>query len=390
MLARRVDVCKIDTVGTIECAYEIVKKSGGAAIGVRLICAKNALVAHFFGTRKRGIDFYGMMSVIVVNNGTIQDALAFHATVCANKIRKGFFNQVGGNAANARRSSCCQCVVNVVSAKYVQTNFTQTFFSSPKFEIGSAVFMANIARRIVGSLFNSKGYVTSFKFLQSKYAFCIVSVVKNRSILSCSTGVIEEGRANLFKALKIIGMVHSHIQNNRQRGVEIEEGIHIFAGFKNEVLLFIADIASRSPKQRELRSAKNGSIGGGKENLCTHCRATAFAVHTRNTNAVVIRHHQIAKIVGTGKKRFACRLCGKIFGVICTNGNGVDHGIVIFYIFGIVGWENGNALCFQLRGLHILGTIRSAYTITKRERNLRERRHTDATDSNKENTMAIF
>ena len=102
------------------------------------------------------------------------------------------------------------------------------------------------------------------------------------------------------------------------------------------MLLLPANTAGRISQKGQLRSAEDGSIGGGKENFGAHSRAAALAVHSRHTNAVAVRNHQIAKVVGTRKERLACRLCRQILGVIGSNGNRINNGIVACDICRIV------------------------------------------------------
>ena len=112
-------------------------------------------------------------------------------------------------------------------------------------------------------------------------------------------------------------------------------------------------------------------------------------MHARNADAMAIRYHQISQIVGTGKKRLACRLRGEIFGVVGTDGNCINNRIIVCNICRVVRRKYGDPHSTQLRGLGVLGAIRATNAIAERERDLRQRRHTDAADSNKENAVAI-
>ena len=104
--------------------------------------------------------------------------------------------------------------------------------------------------------------MTPLKGFQCQYTLGIVGIVKDSAPFARAACVIEERRVYLFHALEVIGMVHSHVEHNRQGGVEIKEGIHILASLKNKVLLFATNTASGVAKQRDLRTAKNGGIGG--------------------------------------------------------------------------------------------------------------------------------
>ena len=138
-------------------------------------------------------------------------------------------------------------------------------------------------------------------------------------------GVAGEGLDDLLHVLEVVHVLQLCAQQNRHGGVEVQKGIHVLAGLKEEMRLGVpqkvraAHGGVGSPRQ------DGGVYLGVQKDLGAHGGAGAFAVHTRHTNAVDIPRHESAQIVGAGDAGDAPSLGLGVFGIILRNGHRIYH-----------------------------------------------------------------
>ena len=97
-------------------------------------------------------------------------------------------------------------------------------------------------------------------------------------------------------------MLHLRVEQNRNRRIEIQKGILIFACLKDKMLPCADPIGAAHG--RHLRTGQNGRIRPRiHKNLRTHGGTGAFPVHAGNADAIPVSGHQIPKIIRTGNQR---------------------------------------------------------------------------------------
>ena len=177
------------------------------------------------------------------------------------------------------------------------------------------------------------------------------------------------------------------VENDRKRGRKIEEGIHVFTRFKNEVIARTADPTGRASEIGELRTAEHRGVNRLQENMRTHRGTGALSVHSRNADAVTVSHHQISQIVRTGDHGNSAFHRRHVFGIVFSDRNGIDHRIVSRQMLCRMPAKDLYTESGKVLGLRIVVTVGSTHAVSLQKRDLRQRRHTDATDSDKKQAV---
>ena len=177
-------------------------------------------------------------------------------------------------------------------------------------------------------------------------------------------------------------MIHLDIQHRGDRGIEIEEGIHILAGFKDEV--FAAADAVRAVDGGQLRPRNDRWVGARrKEDLGGHGGGRALAVHAGEPDAMRVAAHQIAEVIGARNDRQPLGARADKLGRIVAHGDGVDQCVIAVEMRRIVPAEDLDALLCQPLGQRRERAIRAADAKALRFCDMRQRRHGDAADAEK-------
>ena len=192
----------------------------------------------------------------------------------------------------------------------------------------------------------------------------------------------------MLDALKIVHMIHLHIEDHSNGGIEVQEGIHIFTGFKNEILF--SSHAESAAHGLHCGTRKHGRIHiRVHKDLGTHGGTGALAVHARNADTVTVPHHEIAHKIRTGNGRNTTLTGAKIFGIVLGDRHGINHRIIGLHITRIMRVKDLDSLLLQRLGNGGARSIRAAHPIAAKSRYARQRGHIDPADAYEKDAFAV-
>ena len=198
-----------------------------------------------------------MVTVVVVHEAAVQFPLIFHPPFSPRKARETARDRLGRKTRVVARGKGREGVHHVVPTGYGKL-YRCDRLSAVQHRKGvpSAVFTDIICEEIdlvaVLCLY-AEGKQPSAEIRERRTDVFVVGVIDHASVLF-PEGLICKlpiGGADMLHRLKVIDVVHFHIEDDRRRRIEIEEGIHILAGLEDEaVALADAVIAAHRAKRR--------------------------------------------------------------------------------------------------------------------------------------------
>ena len=162
-------------------------------------------------------------------------------------------------------------------------------------------------------------------------------------------GKLMEGFLDVRQILEIIQVIRLHIQNHRQGGEEIEEGIAVLAAFQNDGISVAHPMAR--VEQRQITADHDGGIHVRRhQNMGHHRGGRGFSVGAGNADGIFIGLHDLAPGLGPLKHGDPGGSGSGDFRVVVVGGCRTDDAVRAHDIFRVMANGHGNPLGLQLSG----------------------------------------
>ena len=183
-------------------------------------------------------------------------------------------------------------------------------------------------------------------------------------------------------------MIHADIEDYGKRGIEVQKGILVFAGFENEFLSFLPDAAGSIPELNRFRAAHDRRISARKKDMGKERRCGAFAVHPRHAHAVRKAHHEVAEVIRAGNQRQSPPLRLQILRIVLCDGNGINHRVATVEMRRVMLGKDPRPRLPQPVKTRAFRAIRAAHLHALRKGQERQRVHTHPADPDKKQPAA--
>ena len=176
-------------------------------------------------------------------------------------------------------------------------------------------------------------------------------------------------------------MICFHIQNHCQRGVEVQEGIAVFAAFQHDGIAVTHTVAC--VQQGQITADHNGGVGlGSHQDVSHHGSGGGLAVSAGNADRVLIGLHDLAPGLSPLKHRnTGCTGSGDLR-VVIVGSSGTDNAVRALNILSLMTDSNRNSLSDQLIGRSGSAHVRTRDMNAHSLENQSQRTHGHAANAN--------
>ena len=198
---------------------------------------------------------------------------------------------------------------------------------------------------------------------------------------------LMEGMLDLLQIFEIIQMILLDIQHHRQGGVEVQEGVTVFAALQHNGVAVAHPVSC--VEDRQVAADHDGGIPLSRhEDMGHHGGSGGLTMGTGEADGVFVFTHDHAPGLGTLKNRDTGGSGGLNFGIVIVGGGGADNAVRPLNILGPVADGNMDALGDQLvrgnGGIH----IRTGHQQTHTLQHQAQRTHGNAADADQMHMLA--
>ena len=147
-------------------------------------------------------------------------------------------------------------------------------------------------------------------------------------------GEFREGLPDPLDGGEVVHVVQLDVEDHGDGRAEIEEGIHVFAGFEGEEILF-PDPVDGTGLEHGRAVEHRGIDPSFGEDPAEHPGGGALSVGTRDADPHAASGHEPAEEVGPGDQRDPVLLRPGVFRVGLRHGDGVDQGIRVLHVLRV-------------------------------------------------------
>ena len=195
-----------------------------------------------------------------------------------------------------------------------------------------------------------------------------------------------EGGLDLRHGLEVIDVIHFYIQNDRGRGIEIEEGVHVLACLEDEEFVS-ADPVGVALIEHDRAAAHRRIEIGGRKYVGEHRRGCALSVHSGDPDALLVSAHEVSEIVRARYAGDGIFPGVGVFLVVGGNRHGVDEQIDILHVIRVAFIVYGDALVLESLGGFGGRAVVSADLMTAQMGYMGERAHAHSADPGEEDLL---
>lgn len=276
-LTGSVDIQKHKAVHLVKAFDEVLKQGLGPGIGVGLEYAVQPPVGQLPGRSQRGLDFGGMMGIIVENVGAAVVAGLFKAAVGSGKAGKdmgGLLQRDAGMIGHRHGSAGVQ---HVVPAHDLQLDLRRRLTIVQQGEGIASMVLAEGHSAPGSALLEAEGFAGAGSLGQHPQHPGVVRIAQGEAAGRRQLDKPGKGRFNGLNILEIIEMIGVDIENYGQGGEEAQKAILVFAGLRHKEIL-PAHLGRASDQGKGAAQVDGGMLPGQLQDGSDHrgCRGLSM------------------------------------------------------------------------------------------------------------------
>ena len=322
-----------------------------------------------------------MVSVVVINIRAVELALELHAPSRAVEGLDALGDRLSGNAHHPRGSRRRQSVHGIVPAQNAHVQMAVVFPVADHVKVPPVG--VHIGRVNAVSFPKAEGNIVDA--LHGLHRMGVVAVGDHAE--GGQRRKLVEGFLDVRQIFEIIQMIRLHVQHDRQRGEEIQEGITVFAAFQHDGVP-VADPVSRVQQGQVAADHDRGIHIRFHEDMGHHGRGGGLSVCAGDADGVMVGLHDLAPCLRPLKHGDACGTGGSDLRVVIVGGGSADDAVRALNILRPVSDGDGNALFDQLIRGHGCVHIRTSDLHAHALQHQTQRPHGYAADPHKMHMMA--
>ena len=199
----------------------------------------------------------------------------------------------------------------------------------------------------VGVLAQAEGDDPAVDILHHVHGVRIVQIRHDIAVRRDALREEMEGVLYVVQILEEVQMVGLHVQDDRDGGMEGEEGVVVLAGLHDDGAA-VAHAVSRLEKRQRAADHDGGVLVGGHHDVRAHGGGGRLAVGAADAQGVCVVLGDRAPGLGALKDRDALFVGGDDLGIVVMHGGGAHDKLHIFGdVFGAVPDKDGNPLAAQ-------------------------------------------
>lgn len=179
----------------------------------------------------------------------------------------------------------------------------------------------------------------------------VVAVCHDQTALRHQLRKFTERMLHVGQVLEKVQMVGVHVQNDRRRRVEIQEGVAVFAAFQNDRIALADPVAG--VEQRQIAADHDGRVALRlDENMRQHGGRGGFSVRTGHADRVFVGAHDVAPCLRPFEDRDTGGTRRRDLRIVIVGRRRADHAVCAGDVVGAVSDVDGDAVCGQLLRSH--------------------------------------
>ena len=298
-------------------------------------------VAQCFGGGQQGLKLAGVMGIVIIDLRAMIFALVFKAAACADKLTQTLFHGLAGDMQHVGCGCGGKGVFHVMHTGDLQTHVGIGVAVYQHIKFAHSVDPAQPGGGHVPAL-QPEGESRTVKPGNGLHGVFVLGVVHHPARLRDEVGKGAEGALHGRQVGKVVQMVGIHIQDDRHRGEEGEEGVAILAGFQNNGVPFANPVSHPQHGQRAADHHRGVGLGG-HEDVGTHGGGGGLAVGAGNAQGVGVVTHNGAPCLRPLEHGDAGGPGGGNFGIVVVDGGGADHALGALYTFRLMSDDHMDA-----------------------------------------------
>ena len=337
---------------------KVVEQQCGSAVGVGLEDRPYLLVAHLHRGGERGGQLGGMMRKVVGDRDASRCAEDLKAAVHAGELVQILGDLLRRRAQIVGAGGGGEGIIDIVAAGHLQVDLTELLAPVHEVELFiRAHDIAQIRGVVVVRLAETEGdrrQLCIFDRLQH----VLVVTVDDQGVRGQVAELVER-LLDIIQGLEVIKVIGVDVEDDRDIGRQLEEGIDIFARLTDDDIA-VTDVAVAADEGQLAADDGGGVEAGADQHLTEHRGGGRLAVRSADGDAALIAAGDDAQhdaALDGGDALFAR---GDQLGVILLDGGGVDNQLGALDILGAVTHMHGNAVALDAVEGIALVHIRSA------------------------------
>ena len=316
-----------------------------------------------------------MVGIVIINICPPVGAFILHPPLRSGKSCKATGYCFPGNSQHPGCTGCTDGIKGIVPPQYIQIQVSIKDAITEHIQVPPVGVDILSMYPVLG--IQAKAHIV--QALQRLQHMGIVSVGKNAA--AGQLGKFPEGFLNIRQILEIIQMIRFNIQNHRQGGKEIQEGVAILAALQNDGISLPYPVPC--PEQGQIAANHHGGVHVSfHQNMSHHRGGGGLSVGTGYAYGIFICLHDNAPGLGPFENRNASHPgCGNLR-IVIMGGSGTDNAVrspdIFLPVTDIHLDAFGNQLIGGNRGIHIGAGYRQTHSLKYKS----QRTHRHTADSN--------
>ena len=322
----------------------------GPGVGVGLEGQDHPLVAHGPHRIDRGVELTGMVSIIVIHIRAVELSLELHPAVRAGEGGKALGHRLSGDPQTPGRGGRRQSVEHIVLTGHLQIQMAVVRTVADHIEM--MIVLRDIHRPDLVIFCQTEADV--LHALQGLHGVLVITV--GDDAVGGQLRELMEGILDVLQILEIVQVICLDVQDHRQRGAEIQEGVAVFTALHDDGITVAHPVTG--VEQGQITADHDGGVPlGGHEDVGHHRGGSGLAMGAGDADGVLIRLHDHAPCLCPLKDRDTGGTGGLDLRIVVVGGGGTDDALRPLDILGTVTDLHMDAMGDQLigrnRGIHI-------------------------------------